>query len=237
MRHDFIDRYARRDTPVSRLDPRTRIAGALAACLTAVLAQPGKPWPLVPAAAFALCWAATARVPVGWLLTRSASVLPFVLLAGMWNPLLRSGPEGWLQLGLLTARAVISAMAMVLLASTTRFPLLLKGLYSLGLPRAAGTVLSFTYRFLFVLVEEGERLEMAVRSRAPHRRGRFRALAGAAGYLFLRTYERAERVYRAMLARGFTGTPPAGDRLRLGAPDLAGLAVVVLFLALAWVPR
>lgn len=217
------------------MDPRTRIAGALAVVLTVVLAPPGRQWTLLVCAAFVAAYGFLARVPARWLVTRSAAVLPFALIAGAWMPLSRPGPEGWTALGLLAARAFLSGAAIVLLASTTRFPLLLRGMVGLGLPQVMATVLSFTYRFLFVLVEEAERLEMAVRSRAPRRRRRFRALAGAAGYLFLRTYERAERVYRAMLARGFSGEPPAGEPLRLGIPDAIAALVIAAFLGTAWV--
>lgn len=235
MRHDFIDRYARIPSMVATFDPRARIISALAILLTVVAAPSSRPGILVVCLVPLAVYAQMAGVPARWLLVRSASVLPFALVAGAWMPF--AGPElgGWGALGHLVARAMLSAMTLVLLASTTRFPLLLRGLEGMGMPRVLTTVLSFTYRFLFVLVDEAERLEMAVRSRAPRARGRFRALAHSVGYLFLRTYERAERVYRAMLARGFRGEVPAAEPMSLRGPDFVLVVFSAFFVSLAWV--
>lgn len=235
MRHDFIDRYSRVPTLVSAVDPRVRILSALAILLTVVMAPPNRPGIMVVCAVPLAVYATIAGVPLGWLMARAAVVLPFALVAGAWIPF--AGPEagGWGALAHLVGRALVSAATLVLLASTTRFPLLLRGMEGLGLPRVLTTILSFTYRFLFVLVGEAERLEIAVRSRAPRARGRFRALARSVGYLFLRTYERAERVYQAMLARGFRGEVPAGEPLSISGGDVFVLGAAVFFVALAWV--
>jgi len=234
MRHDFVDRFARVPSPVAGIDPRTRLVAALTVLLTVVGAPASRPGMLAVCAGFIAGYAALARVPAGWLVARSAVALPFALLAGAWLPFARPGVGGWAALAVLAARTFLAAAVIVLLAATTRFPHLLRGMEGLGLPRVMSLVLSFTYRFLFVLVEEAERLEMAVRSRAPMRRRRFRALTGAAGYLFLRTYERAERVYQAMLARGFHGEIPVGEIPRWGVQDALAVAVTAGFLWVAW---
>jgi cobalt/nickel transport system permease protein len=94
---------------------------------------------------------------------------------------------------------------MVLLTSTTPFAALLQLLRGIHTPALLVTVLALMYRYLFVLVDETERMQRARRSRTfvP---GRARAWSGAAaliGQLFVRSTERAERIYAAMCARGW----------------------------------
>ena len=234
MYHDPAGKYAGLSSPVHSLDPRTKIAGALALVLSVVMLPGERPWALAAAGGALAGLAAVSQVPPVFILGRCALVLPFAGLAGIFIPFTHPFPEGLAILGLLVARAMLAAAAVVILISTTRFSPLLRGLEILGVPRILVTLVSFTYRFLFVLVSEARRLETAVRSRAPFRRGRFRALAGAAGVLFIRTYERAERVYQAMLARGFDGNAPAAEPLRFAPRDAVAAVTLAAFLAVLW---
>ncbi|MDI7278144.1 MAG: cobalt ECF transporter T component CbiQ, partial [Anaerolineae bacterium] len=137
------------------------------------------------------------------------------------------------------ARAWLSVLAAGLLTATTPFADLLAALQSLGLPRVLVALVSFLYRYLFVLVDEAERLWRAREARSAGQGARAggslawraRVLGGLVGSLFIRSYERSERVYQAMLTRGFQGEIRSLGARRLSAADLrAGL---VLFLALA----
>jgi cobalt/nickel transport system permease protein len=96
---------------------------------------------------------------------------------------------------------------MIVLSSTTRFDALLKGLEKLGVPSLFIMLLSFMYRYVFVLTDEAMRMQRARDSRycgvAP--KGRIKVLANIIGTLFIRTYERGEQVYKSMAGRGFDG--------------------------------
>ena len=107
----------------------------------------------------------------------------------------------------------VSVQAALLLAFTTPFHDLVDGLRRLRLPRVIVAIISFMYRYLGVLSDEGNRMlrARAARSADPYGRGggsirwRARVTGGLVGSLFLRSFERSERVYAAMQARGFEG--------------------------------
>jgi cobalt/nickel transport system permease protein len=112
------------------------------------------------------------------------------------------------------ARSWISVQMAILLVATTQFPDLIHALRHLRFPAILTAVISFMYRYLFVLSDEVMRLLRARQARSARLPGTegsppvgFQAhVAGnLAGQLFLRSYERSDRIYNAMLARGYTG--------------------------------
>jgi cobalt/nickel transport system permease protein len=126
-------------------------------------------------------------------------------------------------------KSFLSGFAALLLVGTTPLPKLVGALDWLGAPRTLLLVIQFLYRYLFVISEQGQHMRQAARSRqGTVRRGnsRFHAAGGALGVLFARSSERADGIYRAMLARGFQG------RFPLGAPRAFSVRDGV-FLALA----
>jgi len=116
---------------------------------------------------------------------------------------------GWLTAGSVLVRFVFGMAALIGLASTTRFPELLKGFERLGVPRVLVTQLRFLYRYLFLLIDQSMHLRQAWSARdAGHGPlgWRWRAATGLVGVLFTRSLEQAERTYLAMVARGYDGT-------------------------------
>jgi cobalt/nickel transport system permease protein len=102
----------------------------------------------------------------------------------------------------------------------------------MGAPALFISQLLFLYRYLFVLVEETMRIVRARDLRSFGKRGREATVAvRIIGSLFLRTMERAERIYRGMLSRGFRGDIPVLRRQGVRAGDLLFLAAVILSLA------
>ena len=104
--------------------------------------------------------------------------------------------------------------AAILLVATTRFPDMVHALEHLHVPAVLTTIVSFLYRYLFVLTDEVMRLLRARQSRSGTVAGlksgrsvfwRARVTGNMAGQLFLRSYERSDRIYNAMLARGYSG--------------------------------
>ena len=94
---------------------------------------------------------------------------------------------------------------MVLLANTTPFAELLRVLKAARVPALLVTTLSLMYRYLFVLLDESQRMRRARLSRTfTGRQARsWRTRASVLGQLFIRSGERAERIYGAMCARGW----------------------------------
>jgi len=207
VHHVVLERWSRRSSALHRADPRAKIA--ILVVFLVVLATAHRDVALFAAgSAVLLCGASVwARLPLAAVVMRAAVVLPFSLAfaAVCWM-------AGDAQRGLqLAAKSYLSALAVLLLVSTTALPRLLRGLESLGAPRFLLMVAQFLYRYLFVTSEEAQHMAKAAQSRGAtaagmaKRQARFRAAAGALAVLFARSYGRAGEIHRAMAARGFQG--------------------------------
>ena len=153
-------------------------------------------------AALLVVVAAVSRVPARRLLTRLLVVEPLALGVAALSLLQPDGPRVF---AATLARSTLCLFAMVLLSATTRFPDLLRVLWSARVPSLLVTTLALMHRYLFVLAEEAGRMQRARRSRAftRDRAAVWRGAASVAAQLFVRGSERAERIYAAMCARGW----------------------------------
>jgi cobalt/nickel transport system permease protein len=164
--------------------------------------------------------AAVARVPAPTVLRRMVVEVPFVLFAVLL-PFVAHGPRvGVLGLSLsesgllgawnVLAKATLGVVASILLAATTEPRTLLLGVERLRLPPLMVQIMSFMLRYTDVVGAEMGRMRVARESRGFHGRDirQARVVAHSAGALFIRSYERGERVHLAMLSRGYTGTMP-----------------------------
>jgi cobalt/nickel transport system permease protein len=128
---------------------------------------------------------------------------------------------------------VLTISAALLLIATTSFPGVCHALRRLGFPAIFVSQLFFLYRYLFVLMEEAMRIVRARDMRSFGTRGAgMRVFARLIGILFLRTVDRAERIYYAMLSRGFQGDIPTLTRSRIAAADLAFMTATIAFLGI-----
>lgn len=192
---------------------------------------------------------ASAELPPGFVLRRLVVVVPFVAFAFL-IPFVAGGAEvtvlgmGLSREGLwgawnVLAKAVLGASVSIVVAGTTEEARILKGLDRLRVPTTLTLIAAFMLRYLTLIVEELQRARTAMLARgyAPRWLWETRPLASAAGAVFVRSYERGERVHAAMLSRGFTGTMPEldtrvasrGDWVRGGAA--AGTVVAAAIVA------
>jgi cobalt/nickel transport system permease protein len=222
------------------LDGRCALVAALAGILVTILTPPGR-WPLLGGeaalVAAALAWL---RPPPRWLLRRLAVLLPFMLMAVASLAFARTGPaplSPWERAAGLAARMLISFGALAALLRAVGPSELLAALGRLRVPAIFVSVGALMLRYLDLLEEEAARMLRArdCRGTAPTVRQRAGVAGAMVGTLFVRSFERAERVSLAMQARGFTGLlpPPAPRPLR--AADALFLAGALLAqAALAW---
>jgi cobalt/nickel transport system permease protein len=229
MHFDAFDRYQDSDSFLHRLDPRVKVVATVAFILSNALLPDGA-W-----IAFGISWLFLlfanwlSNLGIGFTFKRSLVALPFALIAITvlfsmpGNPLftfhfllwdLSITDVGLLRFVSILIRSWLSVQMAILLVAVARFPDLIHALEHLRVPMILTTIIAFLYRYLFVLGDEVFRLMRARESRSaaapgqkPGRSIAWRAnVAGhMAGQLFLRSYERSDRVYNAMLARGFTG--------------------------------
>ena len=202
MRHDFLDRYSRLDSPIHRLPAGLKLAVALIFVLATVLV-PFTSWRYFASAATSLIMIAiVSRIPFGFLAKRLVWFEPVVLGVGV---LAWFQPEGGRVFASIVVRSTLCLFMMILLSNTTPFSALLAALRRLHFPALLLTTLALMHRYLFVLVDETERMQRAQASRTflRDRRHLWRTLGTVIGQLFVRSTERAERIYAAMCARGW----------------------------------
>jgi cobalt/nickel transport system permease protein len=250
--HPF-DPYISSASPVHTLDPRIKL-GLVLSFLLGVALTPHGAW-----AALILFFASLASAVVLSgisplrILRRSLIGLPFALAAfplifttegaawfslhaGSWT--ITATSEGLLRFLSIAVKSWISVQAALLLSATTPFPDLLLALRAFRIPQLLVSVIGLMWRYLFVLADEAIRLMRARDARsgvlAGRRPGggviwRARVAGGMAGSLFIRGFDRADRVYAAMLARGYDGETRA-----LPAPPVAPAQYGILAAGCVW---
>lgn len=212
--------YLPRETPVHRLGAQCKIVAVLAFVIAVVLTPPTAYPAFAGYAALLVAVAALARIPAGTIARRMLVETPFVVFA-LAMPLLTPGPRvqvaglalsepGLVSAWNVLAKATIGVVASILLAATTDLRDMLIGLERLRLPNLLVQIISFMIRYLDVLADEIERMRIARLARGFEARDlrQLPVLARSLGTLFIRAYERGERVHLAMLSRGYTGQLP-----------------------------
>jgi cobalt/nickel transport system permease protein len=229
MHFDAFDRYHETESFIHRLDPRVKVIVTVAFILSNALLPDGA-W-----MAFAVSWffllfiSALTNLGILFTFKRSFVALPFALVAItvlfsipgkaltsfhflFWD--LTISDMGLLRFVSILIRSWLSVQMAIMLVATARFPDIIHALEHLRVPSILTTIIAFLYRYLFVLADEVFRLLRAREARsaavAGSRSGgsvawRAGVAGNMAGQLFLRSYERSDRVYNAMLARGYTG--------------------------------
>jgi cobalt/nickel transport system permease protein len=230
-------------SPVHRLDPRAKLVGLTGITLVGV-STPPRLWPVLVACALALtAIAAAGRVGPAVIWRRARVILPLVVFVAVFVPFVRGGErvdlgplsvsrEGLTTFAAVTSKAAIGTVSAVLLGATTTFPDVLHGLERMRAPRLLTLIAAFMYRYLFVITGEARRMRVALAARGyrPRHALQAAAIGRVATALFLRTFERGERVYVAMLARGYSGATPRLRELALGRADVVFVAALAALL-------
>jgi cobalt/nickel transport system permease protein len=243
--------YLAGDSPVHRLPAQCKLVAALAFVLAVVATPREQLWAFGGYAAMLAVVGAVARVPARLVLRRMAVEVPFVAFA-LLLPFVAHGPRvevlgiGLSESGLwsawnILAKATLGAVTSILLAATSDPRALLLGLERLRVPALLVQIATFMLRYADVIVGELRRMRIARASRGFEPRGPRSALvlARSIGALFLRSYERGERVYLAMLSRGYAGRMPVllESAATRGQWALAGVlpAAAIAVAAGAWI--
>lgn len=231
MHVHFLDPYKHRQSLIHALDPRVKFVVSLAFILTTALTPAGA-WPVyILLLALILTIELLSELGISYVLKRSMLATPFILAAlpilftlegttllrftfGSW--VITLSQSGLTRFASIALKSWISVQAAIVLAASTPFPELLMAMRAVRIPRLLVAIFSLMWRYLFVLADEVVRLTRAraARSgdtgRADLKTGgsltwRAQVTGGMAGSLFLRAIERSDRIYNAMLARGYDG--------------------------------
>lgn len=206
--------------PLHRIAPEGKLVATILFAFAVVATPADQVWAFAVHAGIVLTVAAVGRVPIGHVVRRLTIELPFVAFA-VFLPIVGRGPRvdvfgvplseaGLLAAWNIVAKGTLGVAATIVLAATTPVPQILSGLERLHVPRRLVAIAAFMIRYGDVLAEELERMRIARMSRGHDPRWIFqaRAIASSVGVLFVRSFERGERVYLAMEARGYVGTMP-----------------------------
>jgi len=232
-----LDVYSPRESAVHHLDPRVKLVLTVGFIISAALVPEGVWTGYGALAALAVFVVWVSRLGVGFVQRRAAVVLPFALAAvavifstpgpsvvtiPVLERELKVTSSGLIRFASIFLKSWLSVQTAVVLTASTRFPDLLRAMRDVGLPKVMVSVAGFAYRYIFVIGDEVLRMmrARAARSGALGERSgrnvfwRAQVTGGMAGSLFLRSIERSERVYDAMVARGYDGEmrslrPPA----------------------------
>ncbi|MEV0354661.1 cobalt ECF transporter T component CbiQ [Nocardia sp. NPDC050697] len=251
MRADRL--YLPGDSALHRAPAEVKIAGAVLLVLAVVATPRDTVWPYAVFAAGLLALWAAARIPLRWIAPRLLIEVPFLVLA-LLLPFAAGEPRTALPgLSLSTAglwaawgiavKGTLGVGISLTLAATTAVRELPGGLTRLRVPGLIVTIAVLMLRYLDVIADEAARMRLARISRGddPRSLAQFAATARGVGALFLRSYERGERVHLAMLSRGFTGSVPALGTEPAAPRDWFTAGAVVLVAAgvcaCAWIAR
>ncbi len=234
MIHFHFAEQGRGSSQIHRLDPRVKILSAVLFIVAATVLPAGAWLPYLLLFIVTLVVAHLSGLGIGFALKRSFVALPFAMAAITLpftvpgQPLAHFGGltlslEGSVRFLSILIKSWVSVQMALLLAGTTPFHDLLWALRELRVPRPLVAIIAFMYRYLFVLADEATRLMRARAARAgegPGKSGgsliwRGRVAGGMVGNLMLRAFERSERIYDAMVSRGFKG-----DLLTMSPPVL-----------------
>jgi cobalt/nickel transport system permease protein len=256
MHAHAFDPYVSANSPVHSADPRIKLALVLLFLLSVALTPNGTWAALILYFASITAAVVLSGLPPFRILRRSLIALPFALAAfplivttaGAPLASVRLGPwtflptiEGIERFLSIAVKSWLSVQAALLLSATTPFPDLLLALRAFRVPQLLVSVIGLMWRYLFVLADEAIRLMRAREARSgaePGRRSggsvawRARVTGGMAGSLFVRGFDRADRVYGAMLARGYDGETRALPIPPAAPAQYAMLAAGTLWLSL-----
>jgi len=250
MKHAFLDHHSGVESPIHHLDARSKIIVFFSLILVGVSSQPSSFFLFGLLTLAFVSIALFARLPLVHLAKKILVILPFLFLVTLSIPFMKKDAlGGGYSLGLgglsvsqsglwifwnVVIKSFLGVFSIILLSSTTSFPHLIKGMERLGTPRIFTVLISFMYRYSFILIDEMHRMKRARDSRCFGGKWLWhsKVIGHMVGWLFLRSFHRGERVYLAMLSRGYQGTMPETTAERFGWGELFFLTLVPVFVFL-----
>jgi cobalt/nickel transport system permease protein len=211
-----MDELGRMDSPMHRLDARVKTLTTIAFIVTVMSFSRYEVSALMSFFLYPFVLMAVGRIPPGYIVRKLLIASPFALAVGMFNPLLDQQVRGslgshgisggWMSFASIVIRFSLTVSAALTLVACTGIHRLCAGLERMGLPRVFAVQLCLLYRYLFVIADEGLRMIRGVEMRSMGRRSlKFATYVSLIGHLLLRAMDRAQRVYQAMVSRGFAG--------------------------------
>lgn len=226
-----MDVISNQNTPIHRLDPRSKIISTLLFIICIVSFGQYEISALIPFIVYPIVLIELGKLPLRYLLKKILFAAPFAVFIGIFNPIMdreiyiRIGAiafsGGWISFGTIMLKFLLTAGAALILIACTGFNSICAALQKMRIPQPFVIQLLFLYRYLFVLVEEATRMSRARSLRTFCGKGTgIKVFSSMAGNFLLRTTNRAQRIHLAMLCRGFDGTLRHFVPLKFGTRDI-----------------
>lgn len=235
--------YVHEHSPVHRMAPEAKLVAALGMVVSVAITPREAIWAF---AAYALLIGAIATISsirLGFIGVRLLAIAPFVLFAFL-IPFIATGETieiGFVEVSVaglwgawnILIKAVLGASVSILLTATTEVADIIRGLVVLHVPTLFISIATFMIRYLELISDELGRMRIAMTARGydPRWITQVRPIASSAGALFVRSYERGERIHSAMVARGFTGEMPVFERPTVASSQWLTVVVVLVIFA------
>jgi cobalt/nickel transport system permease protein len=247
VRHDFIDKYSHRNSVIHRLDPRIKLILSFSFLVLLVATSNIKLFGMYLGLVTFLV--AISHVPIHFFLKKLLLVTPLAVLFSVFLVLSYLVEKGlpfsvetitsnlpiYHRLALLVSKIYLSILILSLMVASTRFNDLLWGMRKIRFPMIVTTLSKLVYTYIFIFIDELHRTFRAYKSRTPVRRVRLVKVYGSiAAAILVRSIDRSDNIYKAMVSRGFDGEFPEGNFNRL---KLLDLTAATLFLAMACTAR
>ncbi|MBM4136968.1 MAG: cobalt ECF transporter T component CbiQ [Nitrospira sp.] len=227
----YLDSLSYKNTFVHKLDPRVKLLVSFTFILIVVSFQKYEISGLLPFFIYPVFLLSAGDIPFRVIAKKVVYVSPFAIFIGIFNPVLDTNvlftlygipiTGGWVSFLSILIKFMLTVSTALLLIAITSFPGLCEALERLKLPKAFVIQLLFLYRYLFVLLEETLRMVRAREARSFGKKGRdMKTFIKLISVLLVRTVERAERIYQAMLSRGFRGEIRVLKRHKLRISDI-----------------
>jgi cobalt/nickel transport system permease protein len=233
-----LDKYAKKNSFLHNLDPRTKLISFFIFILLIILTPVNKDIHFLIFFALAMVLIFLSRVPISYYLKSVFTILPFIFLITIFIPFYKEGKvagsynlgfsrilitsSGLIVLKNVLIKSFLSILVFSIISATTEFHYLLKALEKLKLPKVFILILSFMYRYIFILFDEKLRIERAISSKYFGKKPilLYKTIGNVIGTLFIRNYERAERVYIAMCSKLFDGNIKTLTNLKFRVYDI-----------------
>lgn len=235
--------YVHEHSVVHRLAPEAKIVAALGIVACIAITPRQAVWSFGAYALVVVGLISISRIRFGFVAARLLAVAPFVVFA-LFIPFIATGEtttiwgvtvsvDGLWGTWNIFAKAVLGATVSIVLTATTEIPDILRGMSVLRVPALFTSIAMFMVRYLELISDELGRVRVAMASRGydPRWLSQARPIASSAGALFVRSYERGERVHAAMLSRGFTGEMPWLGHRRASGSDWALVVGAIMTVA------
>ncbi len=239
-----FDEMAAGKSMIHQLDTRAKLMVTFFYIFTVISYSKYDLLGLLPLVLYPVVLISLAELPFGYLLGRLLIAAPFVLWVGIFNPLFDHSPllqvggmvvtGGWLSLMTLLVKFGFTGIAVLILIASSGMNAIGNALLKFRIPRVFVIQLLLMYRYLSVLIEEAGRSLRAYQLRKSEGQGvAYKVWGSLLGQLLLRTIDRAQRIYQAMLCRGFHGEIHFLGRKKAGIGEAIYLISWILFFILA----